>query len=312
MVYYYLLIFLTLTLLACKQNTEVELEEKPKIDWEKELFGVGVYGTHPDSLTDVWYSFTINKTSLGYIKSKIKPNSWFTINGDTVCIKNEIAYNKLKDIEDFQRKKKIIQDSSIFIASYGYDSLIQFTKHSGDPIIPNTFYIRPSKRKMNKNTQYLSIKMFVTSTNVNFSMTTYQDTTSAVISCFRCDDRFKQGKVYISPKDQEFINSFINTLISLRHDGKRTGAICTLGYSFDMELIYDSLSYKYDNLCVVPVKPDILHEYFSYVVDTSQFKNNLSDFDKFDYLYSKYFDRGYRFLEKGNNLVDTAVVEMIE
>jgi hypothetical protein len=298
---------LSLFLLSC--STDLENQTEKPIDWEEELFGVGLYGTHPDSLNQVWHYYKSNSNSAGYINSKAKPSPSFYIKSDTLIVQNNFFYYLLE--QDVLREDYF--DSSTFLLALTENNLFKLTKIEGHPAIPKMLFVQLSSKSINEQFQHLNIRTyFVSSPVTQVKLASYRDTSLLIFNSYQSDKTIGFGKVNVSAQDKKFINSFINTLIPLRHNGERTNIVCSLGAGYDMELIYDSLSFKYEELSITPVEPRILHDYFIYALDTSQFTATSNDLDDYKYLKKEYQKKGFRFYEKGNDLVDTATVQMIE
>lgn len=301
---------LSLFLLSCSADNETEYQNP--INWEEELFGVGLYGTHPDSLDQVWYSFPFNKNSIEPIERQSKFNyQWsFRIKEDTIKIENLFFHSYLNTISSLKRRA-VMEDSSSFVLNWLDSSYFKLNKIKGHPLVPEEFFLRLSSSKLDPQFEYLEIRTLFTSAPTDIKLFVFPDTVFHVMQCPFCDTLPDNSTTELKENEIEFIHSFINTLIKMRNHGRRSGAVCTLGYGYDMKLVYDSLVYEYDNLAIFPIVPDILHQYLSNTIDIGRYSP--LQVDLYDYRFINVRDRTrrYRHYDRGNDLVDTAIIQEV-
>ena len=307
---YIYITLLSLLLLSCSADHEIETH-KP-INWEEELFGVGLYGTHPDSLDQVWYSFPMNKNALEPIEGQWRFNyQWsFKIKGDTLKVKNLFFHDYL-DTVNWKKRRDVMEDSSSFVLSWLDSSYFKLNKIQGHKLVPEELFIRLSSSKLDPQFEHLEIRTNFASAPTDIKLFVFPDTAFHIMHCYFCDTLPDNSTTELKENEIEFIHSYINTLIKMRNSGRRSNAVCTLGYGYDMKLVYDSLVYEYDNLAIFSIVPDILHQYLSNTVDINRYSP--LKVDEFDYRFFNVRERTqkYREYERGNDLVDTVTVQEI-
>jgi hypothetical protein len=304
---------LSLFILGCSADRDNETESQKPIDWEEELFGVGLYGIHPDSLNQAWYSFPINENSIEQIEEHplSRYKCPYKIQGDTLNMYNRFFYHYLDTI-NWRNRESAINDSSSFIISKEDSSTFKLIKINGHILVPEILFIQLSSSKLDSSFQHLDVRTSFARAPSDIRLSVYQDTSFLIMKCFKCDSLPRRSIAQLNKEETAFVNRFINTLIEKRKEGRRANTVCTLGYSHDLVLVHDNLIYTYDNYTVIPILPDILHEYLSNTIDISRFSPFPEDMYNTDYLYINERYRKYIHFEKGNDLVDTATVQMIE
>ena len=317
---YFRISILSLFLLSCSADNENETEIQKPIDWEKELFGVGLYGTHPDSLDQVWYSFPINKNAVDPIErhplSQYKTN--YRIYGDTIKLHNRLFYKYLrinnrreKEASVLIERDAVMDDSSIFVLSFIDSAYYKLRKINGFRLLPEAVFLSLSSTKIDPLFEHLEIRTGIANAPTDIKLFVFPDTAFHVMHCYFCDTLPNNSTAELKANEIEYIHSFINTLIKMRNNGRSSGAVCTLGYDYDMKLVYDSLVYEYDNLTIFSVVPDILHKYLSNTIDISRYSP--LKVDVYDYRFLNVRERTlrYRDYDRGNDLVDTATIQEI-
>lgn len=308
---------LSLFLLGC--SVDHENETKKTINWEEELFGVGLYGTHPDSLDQVWYSFPINKNAVEPIErhpiSQYKTP--YIIKGDTLKMYNQFFYEYLKitnrreqEAAVLIKRDSVMEDSSSFILSRLDSSYFKLKKIKGHTLVPEELFIQLSSLQLDPKFEHLEVRTGFASAPTDIHLSVYPDTAFLIMNCFNCDTLPERTVAQLEEDEIEFVHSFIKTLIKMRKKGHRSDYACTLGYGYKMTLAYDSLMYEYDNLSIFPVVPDILHQYLSNTIDITRFTPFPKDIYEHNYLYILERYRRHIRYYRGNNLVDTIPQEL--
>lgn len=310
----YIVLPLICYLLASCSGEKVHPKPPTSIDWKEELFGVGLLGESLDSLNYVWFSFDVHPNSIGQIEGHpdFRFRLPYTIDGDTIKLDNHrVLYYHFNSLEDWRVKKEVFEDTSSFIISRKDSLSFQLDKLSGHDLVPKQLFIQLSPQTVNPKFLHADIRTGFASSPSNFKLSTYYDTTFLIMDSWKFDDIQSERMVELNEVDQRYIFSYINTLIKKRDEGKATDVICTLGYMYDIELAYDSLMYKYDNLSEFKIVPDYLHLYFENTIDTSRLIPIPEEDFYQEHLYIKERYRDYINFPKGNDIIHKATVQEV-
>ncbi len=232
-----------------------------KINWEKELIGVGYIGEKRDSLDILfsYYPFENNQPQLLNNLFRFYP----TIKGDTIIFPNIL-------LEDFFRKMKIdehiFNESSSFLISKT-EGLYKFSKIKGHKVIPNEIYYKKYPNQYPKHFKYQAYKGFDKWDNFEIEINGLDS-----IKVYLYGSSFNPYVYEQETKssiDDLFIASYLNLVSENRYDTITLNGVCMNGFSTDEIFVFNDSVFRYSTYFSRYPNAEILLNYFRSKIDKS-------------------------------------------